>query len=312
MNTPNFSYHAPVLLQECLDALPLSKPGILVDATFGGGGHAANILSKMAAGSTLYAFDQDADALKNAEAPPFSERADFHFVSSNFRHLKRMLRAEGVRPGTVSGILADLGVSSFQLDTPERGFSYRYDAALDMRMNTSEEISAATILNTYQATELQRVFGEYGEVRNAKTLAQACVEHRVATPFASTGDLVRLCDRLYMGDRMRYLSQVFQALRMEVNEEVDALKSFLEQSLEMLEEGGRLVIMTYHSIEDRYVKHFLKAGNFEGEPEKDFFGNISRPWELVNKKPIEATQTEIQENPRARSAKLRVAEKRKG
>jgi 16S rRNA (cytosine1402-N4)-methyltransferase len=289
----------------------LEQPGILVDATFGGGGHSAHILSKMADGSQLFAFDQDTDALKNAEEPPFAHRADFHFVASNFRHLKRMLRAEGIRPGTVSAILADLGVSSFQLDTPERGFSYRYDAPLDMRMNTSEEVSAATVLNTYSAAELQRVFGELGEVRNAKTFAQACVEFRVATPFSTTGDLVRLCDRWYMGDRMRYLSQVFQALRMEVNEEVQALKDFLEQSLEMLEEGGVLIVLTYHSIEDRYVKHYLKAGNFEGEPEKDFFGNISRPWDLVNKKPVEATEAEIKENPRARSAKLRVAEKRR-
>lgn len=307
--TPNPEYHAPVLLGECLDMMQLSEAGVFVDATFGGGGHSAHILQRMAAGSHLYAFDQDSDAQRNAEQPPFAGRADFSFVPANFRHLKRMLRATGVRPGTVKAVLADLGVSSYQLDTAERGFSYRFDAPLDMRMNTSEGQSAADVLNTYSAEELQRVFSQWGEVRNARTLALQCVERRQFSRFKNTGDLADLCNKLYFGDRFRYLSQVFQALRMEVNEEEAALADFLSESLAMLAPGGRLVVITYHSIEDRIVKNYLKTGNAAGEVEKDFYGNIHRPWVLVNKKPIEPGAEEIRSNNRARSARLRVAEK---
>jgi len=309
MNVPNPSYHAPVLLRECLDAMQLSTGGVFVDVTFGGGGHSAHILSEMAANSHLYSFDQDDDAEKNAQQAPFAGHAGFHFVKANFRYLKRMLRSEGVRPGTVKAILADLGVSSYQLDTPERGFSYRFDAALDMRMNTTDGDSAADVLNTYSAERLQEVFGTLGEVRNARTLALACVSARGIIPFQTTGDLVRLCEKHVFGERWRYLSQVFQALRMEVNDELGALSDFMSQSHEMLAPGGRMVVITYHSIEDRVVKNHLKTGNAEGTVDKDFFGNITRPWTLVNKKPTEPTDAEIKINGRARSAKLRVAEK---
>ena len=308
-NTPNPTYHAPVLLKECLDMMLLAEGGVFVDVTFGGGGHSAHILGQLAEKDHLYSFDQDEDARQNALKAPFAGHSGFHFVPANFRYLKRMLRSEGVKPGTVKAILADLGVSSYQIDTPERGFSYRFDAPLDMRMNTSEGLSAADILNKYTAEELQQVFGNYGEVRNARTLAQAILDARAGNPFKTTGDLVRVCERNIFGDRMRYFSQVFQALRMEVNEETKVLADFMEQAFEMLQPGGRLVVITYHSIEDRIVKNFMKAGNAEGEPAKDFFGNITRPWTLVNKKPIEPTDAEISVNPRARSAKLRVAAK---
>jgi 16S rRNA (cytosine1402-N4)-methyltransferase len=282
---------------------------VFVDATFGGGGHSAAILAALPAGAHLYSFDQDSDAEANAQKPPFAGAAQFHFVRSNFRYLQRMLRSEGVRQGTVQGILADLGVSSYQIDTAERGFSYRFDAPLDMRMDTADGPTAGDILNTYTAEELQRILSEYGEVRNARTLAQAIVQTRLASPFSTTGELNLLCERLAMGDRIRYRSQVFQALRMEVNEEIGALADFLQQCREMLAPEGRLVIMTYHSIEDRIVKNFLKTGNIAGEVIKDFYGNIERPFENIYKKPIEASTDETKQNPRARSAKLRVVKK---
>ena len=302
-------YHAPVLLTESLDALCLRPGGVYVDATFGGGGHAAAILERLGGKGHLYAFDQDEDAEANAQKPPFADAPGFTFLRSNFRFLKRQLRAAGVRPGTLNGILADLGVSSHQLDTADRGFSYRFDADLDMRMNPEEAMTAAGVLNTYTQDELQRVFGEYGEVRNARTLAQACVRFRANHPFRSTGDLVGVCESVMLGDRWRYLSQVFQALRMEVNDETGALTDFLRDALEMLAPGGRLVVLTYHSIEDRLVKNVIKTGNPEGTVKQDFYGNIERPFDIITKKPIEASEQEIQENPRARSAKLRVGEK---
>lgn len=302
-------YHAPVLLSESLDQLRIRPDGVYVDVTFGGGGHSAAMIQHLGNKGCLYAFDQDDDARANALNKPFSEHPGFYFIQSNFRYLKRQLRGAGLKPGSVDGILADLGVSSHQLDTPQRGFSYRFDALLDMRMNALEGLTAADVLNTYSAEELQRVFGELGEVRNARTLAQACVRERSGQAFRNTGDLVSLCEKNRMGDRWRYLSQVFQALRMEVNDEVGALGDFLTDSLEMLAEGGRLVVITYHSIEDRLVKNFFKTGNVAGEVKQDFYGNIERPFELVTKKPLEPAEAEIKENPRARSAKLRVAEK---
>jgi len=302
-------YHAPVLLSESLEALQLRPDGVYVDATFGGGGHAAPIVNRLGDNGRLYAFDQDEDAQANATQAPFSEHAGFHFIRSNFRFLKRQLRAAGIRTGSVHGILADLGVSSHQLDTPERGFSYRFAADLDMRMNPDDERSAADILNTYTQDELQRVFGTYGEVRNARTLAQTCVQQRERVAFRTTGNLVGICEKMVMGERWRYLSQVFQALRMEVNDETGALQDFLRDTLEMLAPGGRLVVITYHSIEDRIVKNWLKAGNFEGIPKQDFYGNIERPFLLITKKPMEPQADEIKENPRARSAKLRVGQK---
>lgn len=303
-------YHESVLLLESLELLRVNPGGIYVDATFGGGGHSRLILDKLDGKGRLYAFDQDEDAKRNTEQQIFSANPSFTFIHSNFRHLKRQLRAEVVRPGTVNGILADLGVSSFQLNTAERGFSYRFEAELDMRMNTQDGPTAADVLNTYSAEELQRVFSELGEVRNSKTLAQAAVRLREQKPFRTTGDLTELCSKNLMGERMRYLSQVFQALRMEVNDELGALEDFLKESQEMLAPGGRLSVITFHSLEDRMVKNFLKAGNVEGEAEKDFYGNITRPFELVTKKPVEPSDEEINKNPRARSAKLRAGEKK--
>jgi len=302
-------YHAPVMLELSVDMLRIRPNGVYADATFGGGGHARHILSKLNSEGHLYAFDQDDDARKNTEQQEFAQNPSFHFIQSNFRHLKRQMRSEGLRVGSVDGILADLGVSSYQLDTAERGFSYRFDAELDMRMNTSDGQRASDLLNTYDLDALQRVLGEYGEVRNARTLAQAIIKLREAKPFQTTSDLVDLCGKMYMGDRMRYLSQVFQALRMEVNDEMGALRDFLSDSLEMLAPGGRLVVITYHSIEDRLVKNFIKTGNAEGEQNKDFYGNIDRPFVLVNKKAIEPTEEEIKTNTRSRSAQLRVGEK---
>ena len=302
-------YHTSVLLHESIDYLAIQPGGSYVDATFGGGGHTRLILEKLGGKGHLYAFDQDMDAIQNAEE--FSDNPAFTFVHSNFRFLKRHLRAEGLRAGSVQGILADLGVSSYQLDTAERGFSYRFQADLDMRMNRQEGQTAADVLNTYNAEELQRMFSELGEVRNSKTLALAIIRQREQRFFKTTGDLTEFCENHLMGERMRYLSQVFQALRMEVNDELGALEDFLKDAYEMLAPGGRLAVITFHSLEDRMVKNFLKSGNVEGELEKDFYGNITRPWEPVTKKPIEPSDAELKVNNRARSSKLRVAEKKK-
>jgi 16S rRNA (cytosine1402-N4)-methyltransferase len=303
-------YHEPVLLHESLDMLRLRPDGVYVDATFGGGGHARHLLAQLSGKGRLYAFDQDEDARNNALQAPFAGNPNFVFVPANFRHLKRMLRSEGVQEGGVDGILADLGVSSYQIDTAERGFSYRFDASLDMRMNNRDGATAADVLATYSADELQRVFGELGEVRNARTLARAVVQYRESGHrLRTTGELTGLCEKHLMGERWRYLSQVFQALRMEVNDEVGALTDFLNDARVMLAPAGRLVVITYHSIEDRLVKNFLKTGNTDGDVVKDFYGNIEKPFTLILKKPIEATENEIKTNPRARSAKLRVAEK---
>ncbi|MCA0237445.1 MAG: 16S rRNA (cytosine(1402)-N(4))-methyltransferase RsmH [Bacteroidetes bacterium] len=301
-------YHASVLLHESVDALGVTPGGIYVDATFGGGGHTRLILEQLRGKGHLYAFDQDTDAAQNAAE--FAHEPAFTFLHSNFRFLKRQLRAEAIRPGSVQGILADLGVSSYQLDTAERGFSYRFQADLDMRMNRQEGPTAADVLNTYDAEALQRMFSELGEVRNARTLAQAVVRSRDIRPFQTTGDLTDFCEQHLMGERMRYLSQVFQALRMEVNDELGALHDFLKDAYEMLAPGGRLAVITFHSLEDRMVKNFMKAGNVEGELDKDFYGNITRPWELITKKPIEPSEAELKVNNRARSSKLRIAKKK--
>lgn len=301
-------YHASVLLHESVDALGVTPGGIYVDATFGGGGHSRLLLEKLRGKGHLYAFDQDTDAAQNAAE--FDNEPAFTFLHSNFRFLKRQLRAEAIRPGSVQGILADLGVSSYQLDTAERGFSYRFQADLDMRMNRQEGPTAADVLNSYDAEALQRMFSELGEVRNARTLAQAVVRSRDIRLFQTTGDLTELCDQHLMGERMRYLSQVFQALRMEVNDELGALHDFLKDAYEMLAPGGLLAVITFHSLEDRMVKNFMKAGNVEGELDKDFYGNITRPWELVTKKPIEPSEAELKINNRARSSKLRIARKK--
>ena len=298
----NSNYHTTVLLNEAVTALAIRPNGIYVDATFGGGGHSRLILGKLGDSGRLIAFDQDLDVQQNLIT-------DSHFVfyNHNFRELKRMLRFGGIKK--TDGILADLGVSSHQFDEADRGFSYRFDAPLDMRMNQAAGKTAADILNSYDAIQLQRVFSEYGEVRNARTLAQALVLSREGRRFKDISDLMAILTPLSIGDKMRYLSQVFQALRIEVNDEMGALKDFLEQSLEMLASGGRLAVITFHSLEDRLVKNFMKSGTFDGELQTDFYGNINRPFKVISKKPIEPSAAEVKVNPRSRSGKLRIAEK---
>lgn len=296
------TYHNPVLLKECIEGLELKPDGIYVDVTFGGGGHSRAMLANMGENARLLAFDQDEDVLENV---PSDSR--FRLLPFNFRFLKQSLRLERIRE--VDGILADLGVSSHQFDTAERGFSFRFEAELDMRMNQSGELTAKDILNTYNAEKLQNIFGFYGEVRNAKTLANAIVQARQQKKIERISDLLRIMEPYVMGKANRYLSQVFQALRMEVNEEIDALKDLLVQATEILKPGGRLVVLTYHSLEDRLVKNWIKNGSFEEEPQKDEFGRFKCPLKAINKKPILPSENEINENNRARSAKLRIAEK---
>ena len=295
-------YHTSVLLHECIEGLAIKPEGVFVDVTFGGGGHSAAILEKLGKKGKLFAFDQDEDALKNA---PDDKR--FTLIHANFRAMKRFLRMHNALG--VDGILADLGVSSWQFDTAERGFSYRFDGPLDMRMNRFAEKTAATVLNTYSAEALQKMFGEYGEVRNSKTLARAIVDLRANQPFETIADLKVVAEQHRMGETHKYLAQVFQAIRIEVNDELGALKEFLLQSTEVLNEGGRLVVLTFHSLEDRLVKNYIKHGNFEDEPAKDFFGNIKLSLKANNKKPITASEQELKQNSRSRSAKLRIAEK---
>ncbi len=295
-------YHKPVLLQPCIDGLNIRKDGIYVDVTFGGGGHTKKILEALGEKGQVFGFDQDEDAEQNI---PEDER--FTLIQHNFRYLKRFLKLHGIKQ--VDGILADLGVSSHQLDIPERGFSYRFTADLDMRMNQQGQQTAADVLNSYTAEELQNILGQYGEVRNAKTLAQALVRSRVQREFKTTDDLIAVAEPLSRGNRAKYLAQVFQALRIEVNEEMQTLKEMLEQSLEVLKPGGRLVVMAYHSLEDRPVKNFMRHGSFDKEPTKDFYGKIYRPFKLITRKAVVADAEEIKENSRARSAKLRIAEK---
>lgn len=296
------TYHTTVLLHEAVEALNIRPDGIYVDATFGGGGHSQLILRGLSDRGKLIGFDQDDDVRSQ-----IVEDKRFIFLNHNFREIKRMLRFSMIR--RVDGVLADLGVSSHQFDEADRGFSYRFDAPLDMRMNQAEGTTAAKILNTYTAENLQKILSEYGEVRNSRTLAQAIVAARVGKSYQNISDLLAVSDPLSMGDKMRYRSQVFQALRMEVNDEIGALKDFLQQSLEVLGVGGRLVVITFHSIEDRLVKNFMKSGNFDGELNSDFYGNITRPFKVITKKPIEPSAEEVKSNPRARSAKLRIAEK---
>lgn len=296
------NYHDPVLLKESIEALKIEPAHIIVDATFGGGGHSNKILEKLDVKGHLFGFDQDGDVLPN-----ITENERFTFVHHNFRHLKKFLRLH--QTTQVDSILADLGVSSHQLDDASRGFSYRFDAELDMRMNQHGEIKAHDLLNTYNATELQSMFSLYGEVRNSKMLAQAIVDERGVRKIKTVGDFLGILGPLIRGQRHRYLAQVFQALRIEVNDEMGALKDFLQASLDVLKPGGRLVVISYHSLEDRLVKYFFKSGNFTGEQEKDFYGNITRPFKIITKKAMLPTPEEIKRNPRSRSAKLRIAEK---
>lgn len=298
------SYHKPVMLQECIEALSIREGGVYVDVTFGGGGHSRAILEHLGEGR-LYAFDQDSDAKKNTEG---IDHKGFTFVAANFRYLKRYLKMYGVTG--IDGVLADLGVSSYQIDEAERGFSTRFEGELDMRMDRNASKGAKEVVNTYSEKDLHKVLGMYGEVRNAKTLASAIVAARTNKPIVTSGDLKEvLVSFAPRGKENKYYAQVFQALRIEVNEELKALEEMLVQAGEVLNEGGRLVVMSYHSLEDRMVKNFINKGNVQGNEEKDFYGNLLRPLMPVNKKPITASAEEVAANSRARSAKLRIAEK---
>lgn len=301
------AYHAPVMLAECLDGLNIRPEGTYVDVTFGGGGHARAILNRLTTGK-LFAFDQDADAAANASDLKSDPR--FTFIAANFRHLTRYLKL--YKAGQVDGILADLGVSSHQFDTAERGFSTRFEAQLDMRMSQQGERNARQILNEYSAAELQSVLGRYGEVHNARTVAEAIVAVRHNSPIQSVNDLKAVALRYAPRHREnKYFAQIFQALRIEVNEEMAVLEEFLTQVPDVLAPGGRLVVMSYHSLEDRPVKNFINKGKLEGEVEKDLYGNEIKPLKAITRKPTEATAAELELNPRARSAKLRVAERNK-
>lgn len=294
------TYHEPVLAETAIDYLAVKPSGIYVDATFGGGGHSRRILERLGPEGKLLGFDQDEDAQQNI---PEDDR--FIFVANNFRFLKRYLRLHHCPK--VDGILADLGVSSHQFDEPERGFSYRFDSPLDMRMNQEQEMTAARVLNEYPADRLQDILGRYGEVRNARTLARRIVDERAVRPIQTVSDLLAILDPLVRGQRIRYLSQVFQALRIEVNDEMGVLEDFLRQCMESLKPGGKLVVISYHSLEDRLVKNFMKAGNAKGAYAKDFYGRIFRPFHQDTKKGILPDEEEIARNSRARSARLRAA-----
>ncbi|MCF2495931.1 MULTISPECIES: 16S rRNA (cytosine(1402)-N(4))-methyltransferase RsmH [Dyadobacter] len=299
------TYHEPVMLSECLEGLNIQPEGVYVDVTFGGGGHSRAILEKLTTGRLLV-FDQDPDAAANAAE--FKDDKRFTFIAANFRHLKRYLKLH--KAEKVDGILADLGVSSHQINTPERGFSTRFDADLDMRMNPNIEKTAREVINSRSSAELQRILGMYGEVTNARTAAEAIFTSRHSTPIDTIAELKGILLKYAPKHREnKYFAQVFQALRIEVNDELAVLEEFLTQVPEVLNPGGRLVVMSYHSLEDRLVKNFILKGKFDGELEKDFYGNAIRPLSSVTRKPVEATPEEVARNPRARSAKLRIAEK---
>ena len=296
-------YHNPVLLKESVDGLNIKPNGIYVDVTFGGGGHSREILSRLGPEGKLYAFDQDQDALANT-----IDDDRFILINENFRFIKRFLRFYGAK--NVDGILGDLGVSSHQFDVPERGFSTRFDADLDMRMNQKSDLNAYKVVNEYDDVNLKRVFYDYGELKNAPALARTIIEARELHPIKTTDELKEVLAK-FLPEKVRnkILAQIYQAIRIEVNQEMDVLKEFLEQSLEILKPEGRLSVISYHSLEDRLVKRFIKNGMFEGEPERDFFGNFSVPFKSIGKLII-PNDAEIKINNRARSAKLRIAEKK--
>ncbi|WP_178368493.1 16S rRNA (cytosine(1402)-N(4))-methyltransferase RsmH [Flavobacterium chilense] len=300
--TTTMEYHNPVLLHPTVDGLNIKPDGIYVDVTFGGGGHSKEILKRLGPNGKLFAFDQDEDALANALP---DER--FTLINENFRFIKRFLRFHGVK--SVDGILADLGVSSHQFDVPERGFSTRFDAGLDMRMSQKNDLNAYRVVNEYEEQDLRRVFFDYGELKNAPVLARTIVEAREHYPIKTTDELKDVLAK-YLPERVKnkILAQIYQAIRIEVNQEMDVLKEFIEQSLEILKPGGRFSVISYHSLEDRLVKRFIKNGMFEGEPERDFYGNFSVPYKTIGKL-IVPDDAEIKINNRARSAKLRIAEK---
>ncbi|GAB1445313.1 MAG: 16S rRNA (cytosine(1402)-N(4))-methyltransferase RsmH [Cyclobacteriaceae bacterium] len=297
-------YHQPVMLSECISALDIDPEGVYVDVTFGGGGHSLKILEKIK-GGRLIAFDQDEDARREAEK---INHRSFTFCQANFMYMKRYLKLNQITK--VDGILADLGVSSHQIDAPDRGFSTRFDGPLDMRMDVKGSTTAAQILNEYPEEELHKIFGMYGELRNARTAAKVIVQERVQKKFERNFDLLKVLKPIApRGKDFKYYAQVFQALRIEVNKEMEALETFLMQCSEVMEKGGRLVVMSYHSLEDRMVKNYINTGKVYGELEKDFYGNPIKPFKSINRKPITANEEELEQNNRARSAKLRVAER---
>jgi len=297
------NYHVPVMLKECIDGLAIKPSGVYVDVTFGGGGHSRAILDCLGKEGVLIAFDQDPDAQQNKIDDP-----RFIFVDQNFGYLKNNLRLLGYKK--VDGILADLGVSSHQFNEPARGFSTRFEADLDMRMDKQRPLTAAVVLNTYTEDKLHKIFGIYGEVKNAKSLAKTVATSRMEQPILTLADFKKaIAAHIPKGKENKYMAQVFQALRIEVNAEIAVLEDFLMQTAEVLNQGGRLVVMSYHSLEDRPVKSFIAKGKFKGELEKDFFGNEQKPLQAINRKAIVASADELVRNSRARSAKLRIGEK---
>ena len=301
--TENITYHVPVLLAQSIEGMNIKPDSICVDVTFGGGGHSKEILKHLSAEGHLYSFDQDADAERN-----IIDDERFTFVRSNFRYLHNFMRYHGVEQ--IDALLADLGVSSHHLDDSERGFSFRFSGPLDMRMNKRADMTAADIVNEYKEEDLANIFYLYGELKNGRQLAQKIVKARAAEKIETIEQFLEIIKPLFGREReKKELAKVFQALRIEVNHEMDALKEMLQSAARDLKPGGRLVVITYHSLEDRIVKNMMKTGNVEGVVEKDFFGKVNTPFKLINKKVIEADADEIQRNPRSRSAKLRIAEK---
>ena len=297
------SYHIPVLLKECIEGLAIKPSGVYVDVTFGGGGHARAILNKLDKNGTLIAFDQDPDAQQNK-----IDDSRFIFVDQNFGYLKNNLRLLGFKK--VDGVLADLGVSSHQFNEPSRGFSTRFESDLDMRMDKQRPLTASIVLNTYPEDKLHKIFGIYGEVKNAKSIAKTIITSRLKQPILTLADFkTAIAAHIPKGKENKYMAQVFQALRIEVNAEIEVLESFLTQTADVLNPGGRLVVMSYHSLEDRPVKNFIAKGKFRGEVEKDFFGNEQKPFQAITRKAIIADAEELERNSRSRSAKLRIGER---
>ncbi|GHT50326.1 ribosomal RNA small subunit methyltransferase H [Bacteroidia bacterium] len=298
------TYHTPALLAESIEGLNIQPEGTYVDATFGGGGHSHALLNRLDVKGQLYGFDQDEDAMANALPDK-----RFTFVRGNFRYLSNFMDWYGV--GEIDGLLADLGVSSHHFDDARRGFSFRFVGDLDMRMNKQSSLTAAKILNTYTEEALADVLYKYGELRNARAIARAIVRERAVKGFRKTADLLAVLQPFFNREKeKKQLAQVFQALRIEVNGEMDALRALLQQTTDLLKSGGRMAVITYHSLEDRMVKHYFRSGNFEGEIRKDFYGNVQSPFQVLNNKVIVPHETEIARNPRSRSAKLRIVEKK--
>ena len=295
-------YHLPVLLKESINGLKIDDEGIYVDATFGGGGHSLEILKSLSKKGRLVSFDQDPDSINNSY-----EESNFYFVNENFKYMKRFLKNLGF--SKVNGILADLGVSSFQINTPARGFSYRYDAALDMRMNKNNTLDAMKVINSYNHENLSKILFEYGDIKNSKKISEEIIKARTLNKINTTFDLNKILKPLYPERYLnKNLSRIYQAIRIEVNKELDVLKSFLEQTSELLLPGGRLCVISYHSLEDRMVKRYITNGNFSTTAEKDLYGNFSVPFKKIGKM-IQPSALELKENIRSRSAKLRIAEK---